>query len=235
MNVTKIKMYDLAGAEDDRRPSPNCWRVRLALLHKKLPFETVPVRFTEKEIIAFSGQGRVPVIVDGEKIVYDSWAIAEYLENNYPESPSLFGGAIGKSLSRFVTDWVETLINPELVRLIITDIYSHIHEKDKDYFRQTREKAFGATLEQISIDREQRVFIFRNSLNPMRQTLQKQPFLAGDTPTWADYVVFGSFQWARSVSPFTLLLANDPIFGWREQMLDTFDGEPRKILGYPFD
>ncbi|WP_375505338.1 glutathione S-transferase N-terminal domain-containing protein [uncultured Nostoc sp.] len=63
MQSTKIRLYDLAGAEDDRRFSPNCWRVRLALLHKGLPFETVPWRFTEKETIAFSGQGKVPVIV----------------------------------------------------------------------------------------------------------------------------------------------------------------------------
>ncbi|MBD0390319.1 MAG: glutathione S-transferase family protein, partial [Nostoc sp. C3-bin3] len=32
MQSTKIRLYDLAGAEDDRRFSPNCWRVRLALL-----------------------------------------------------------------------------------------------------------------------------------------------------------------------------------------------------------
>ncbi len=149
MKSTKIRLYDLAGAEDERRFSPNCWRVRLALLHKGLPFETVPWRFTEKETIAFSGQGRVPVIVDDEQVVCDSWAIAQYLEESYPQYPSLFGGEVGKSLSRFITDWVEAELNPEIVRLIITDIYSHLHEKDKDYFRQTREKAFGATLEVI--------------------------------------------------------------------------------------
>ncbi|MEH2241348.1 glutathione S-transferase family protein [Nostoc sp.] len=232
MQSTKIRLYDLAGAEDNRRFSPNCWRVRLALLHKGLPFETVPWRFTEKETIAFSGQGKVPVIVDREQVVYDSWAIAQYLEENYPQYPSLFGGEVGKSLSRFTTDWVEAVLNPEIVRLIITDIYSHLHEKDKDYFRQTREKAFGATLEVISADREQRVVTFGNSLTPLRRTLQHQTFLAGQAPAWADYVVFSAFQWARSVSAFPLLVADDPIFSWRDRMLDTFDGEPRKVLGY---
>jgi glutathione S-transferase len=29
-----IQLYDLAGAEDDRRFSPYCWRVKMALQHK---------------------------------------------------------------------------------------------------------------------------------------------------------------------------------------------------------
>ena len=61
-----IRFYDLAGARDDCRFSPNCWPVRMALLHKGLPFEAIPWRFTEKQSIAFSGQGLVPVLVDGD-------------------------------------------------------------------------------------------------------------------------------------------------------------------------
>jgi len=42
-----ITLYDLAGAETDRRFSPFCWRTRMALAHKRLDVETVPWRFTE--------------------------------------------------------------------------------------------------------------------------------------------------------------------------------------------
>jgi glutathione S-transferase len=75
-----IKLYDLAGAEDDRRFSPYCWRVKMALLHKGLAFETLAWRFTEKDAIAFSGSTTVPVLVDGNHTVSDSWKIAAYLE-----------------------------------------------------------------------------------------------------------------------------------------------------------
>lgn len=34
--------YQLADADDQRCFSPFCWRDRLALLHKELPFETLP-------------------------------------------------------------------------------------------------------------------------------------------------------------------------------------------------
>ena len=56
-----LQLYDLAGAEPERRFSPYCWRIKLALMHKGLPFDTIPWRFTDKDVIAFSGQGRVPV------------------------------------------------------------------------------------------------------------------------------------------------------------------------------
>ena len=96
-----LRLYDLAGADPERRFSPYCWRIRLALAHKELPAETIPWRFTEKEAIAPSGQGRVPVLVDGERWIADSWPLANYLEDAYADRPSLFGGPIGRHLSRF--------------------------------------------------------------------------------------------------------------------------------------
>ena len=49
---------------------------------------------------------------------------------------------------------------------------------------------------------------------------------------YADYIVFGPFQWARVVSPFKLLAEEDPIHAWREKLLDAFDGMARKSPGY---
>src|SRR4029079_10376464 len=79
-----IVMHDLAGADPARRFSPYCWRAKLALAHKGLTVETIPWRFTETDALAFSGQARVPVIRDGHRVVFDSWSIAEYLEDTYP-------------------------------------------------------------------------------------------------------------------------------------------------------
>ena len=74
-----MKLYDLAGASDDLRFSPNCWRIKMALVHKGLSAEAVPWRFVEKDAIAFSGQKTVPVLVDADTVVSDSWEIAQYL------------------------------------------------------------------------------------------------------------------------------------------------------------
>ncbi|MBW4510648.1 MAG: glutathione S-transferase family protein [Scytonematopsis contorta HA4267-MV1] len=227
-----IKLYELAGAEDNRRFSPFCWRVRFALLHKGLLFESIPWRFTEKEAIAFSGQGKVPVIVDGETVIYDSWAIAEYLEETYTDRPLLFGGESSKALSRFVTDWVETVLHPGIFRLTLTDIYAHLHPVDKDYFRKTREQWLGMKLEEVCANRNNDVLSFRNSLAPLRATLQRQSFLAGSEAAWADYVTFSAFQWSRCISSFPLLEAKDPIVSWCDQMLNLFDGEANKASSW---
>jgi glutathione S-transferase len=45
--------------------------------------------------------------------------------------------------------------------------------------------------------------------------------------------VFGGFQWARIVSPFRLLAEDDPVFAWRDKLLDAFDGLARATPGYP--
>src|ERR1700751_2070251 len=99
-----LTLYDLAGADPTRRFSPYCWRIRMALAHKELSVETIPWRFTEKDAITDSGQSRVPVLVDGERWLADSWLIANYLEDNYPDRPSLFGGEAGRGLSFFYSN-----------------------------------------------------------------------------------------------------------------------------------
>jgi len=61
--LTVLVLYDLCAGDADRRFSPYCWRVRMALRHKNLAFDTVPIRFSDKPLIAFSGQDKVPVLV----------------------------------------------------------------------------------------------------------------------------------------------------------------------------
>src|SRR5258708_1341271 len=93
-----IKLFDLAGAEPDRRFSPYCWRTKLALAHKGLTVETIPWLFSETHAIEMSGQGRVPVLLDGDKGVSASWTSAEYLEDTYQHRAFLFGSAKARAL-----------------------------------------------------------------------------------------------------------------------------------------
>ena len=216
-------LYDLAGAEPARRFSPYCWRVRLAIEHKGLSVETIPWRFTDKDVIAFSGQGRVPVLVDSGKTVVGSWAIANHLEQNHPERPSLFDGPGGTAFARFVESWSDTVLMPGLMPLIIADLFNHLHEKDREYFRSSRERRLGMSLEEAGANRESRVKGFQQSLEPLRTTLRMQPFVGGDEPNYGDYIVLGGFMWARSVSPFKFLENDDPVALWRRRLLERFD------------
>jgi glutathione S-transferase len=217
-----ITLYDLAGADPARRFSPYCWRIRLALAHKGLDVAARPWRFTDKQAIAFSGQGLVPVIVDGERVVHDSWAIARYLEEAYPDRPSLFGDAV--ATIRFLTGWTDRVLQPAIGRLIIADLPAVIDEADRAYFRDSREKRLGMTLEAVCADREQRLPAFRQSLEPLRAVLADWPWFGGGAANYADYAVFGAFQWARCTSPFRLLAADDPIADWHARVRGLFGG-----------
>ncbi len=227
-----LKLYELVGAED-RRSSPFCWSCRLALAHKGLEPELIGVRYTDKKAIAFSGQDKVPILVDGDNVVPDSFQIACYLERAYPDAPALFGGAIGCAEARFVNEWVNTAVHPRLSPLIIRDAYDWVHEDDRKYFRETRTKWLRKNFDELQADRDAKVLEFRETLAPARATLGHQAFLCGSAPAYADYILFGAFQFARVVSPFKLLQADDPVFGWRQRMLERFDGLAQRAKGYP--
>jgi glutathione S-transferase len=227
-----ITMYDLAGAEADRRFSPFCWRARMALAHKGLAVETAPWRFIEKDKLPTPNDGRVPVIVDDGRVVHDSTAIADYLEDRYADRPSLFGGETGRGLARFVQNWTDTVLQLGLIRLVLVDIYRHLDPENQAYFRQDREKRFGMTLEDFVGDRNARLPAFRASLDPLRRTVDRQSFISGKAPAYADYIVFGAFQWARAISDFEVLAADDPVRAWRGRMLDLFDGLARRAPAY---
>ena len=227
-----LKLFELVGADATRPFSPYCWRTRMALAHKGLTAESIPWRFTEKAAIAPHGSEKVPVMLDGDKPVADSWIIANYLEDTYPDRPSLFGGEGGRAMARFMNWWGDIAVVGGIFPMIVADIPNKLAEVDADYFRRSREARFGKPLEEVTATRDQAVTAFRKSLDPLRLTLKSQPFLGGERPNYADYIVFGGFQWARVVSPFRLLEDTDPVYAWRERLFDAFDGMARKSPGY---
>lgn len=213
-----IRLYDLAAADEDCRFSQHCWRVRLALQRKGLDYETVPWRFTDKEAIAFAGTKTVPVMVDGEAVIHDSWAIMGYLEDTYPERPSLFGGPAARAQCLFFRHWTERVLHAGLAPMIVHAIHERLHPKDQAYFRRTREQRFGRTLEALAAERDQRLPAFRESLAPLRATLEQQAFVGGDEPLAPDFLAYAAFLWVHHGSDLEPLEADDPVAAWRGRM-----------------
>jgi glutathione S-transferase len=227
-----LKLFELVGTDAARPFSPFCWRTRMALAHKGLSAESLPWRFTEKQAIAPHGSEKVPVLLHDDRPVVDSWTIANYLEDNFPDRPSLFGGQGGRAMARILNWWGDIAIVGGIFPLIIADIPKNLAEVDATYFRRSREARFGKPLEEIMASRDAGVTAFRKSLEIMRLTLKTQPFLGGEAPNYADYIVFGGFQWARVVSPFRLLETDDPVYAWRDKLLDAFEGMARTSPGF---
>ena len=223
-----ITLYDLA-FEEDRRPSPFCWRAKFSLAHKGLDYTDVPMGFTEKDKIAFADSKTVPVLKDGEKPVKDSWAIAVYLDDMYPEK-LLLKSEMGRSYARFINGWADTVVNAALFPLIVGDLYDRVRPEDKAYFAESRgarlgTKDFTAFQERA---REKGLATLRTALEPARRALREQKFLSGEEAAYPDYILAGTFMWPRTISPLELLEKDDPVYVWRERMLDLFDGMARK-------
>ena len=65
------------------------------------------------------------------------------------------------------------------------------------------------------------------NLEPLRTTLRAQPYLGGEAPAYADYIVFGTFLFARFVNRYDVIEPADPIRDWCERLLDLFGGYAR--------
>ncbi|SJZ74380.1 glutathione S-transferase family protein [Consotaella salsifontis] len=224
-----ILLYELVGRDAQRPFSPHCWKVRMALSHKGLDFETVPVPFTEIPTIEGGVTKIVPLIRDGDRLVADSFAIAQYLDEAYPDRPTLFGGPGGVALSRFVESWSQRTIHPVVTSFAVRDIHDFLAPVDQAYFREDRERKLGARLEEVQEGREGRVDGFLKAIAPLRALLERQPFVGGEGPLFADYIVFGAFQWLRVASSFQPLPEGDALSQWFERCLDLYGQAGRKV------
>jgi glutathione S-transferase len=75
--------------------SPYSWRVLLALEYKRLEYTSHLLQFSKQEhksphMLALNFRGRVPVVKDGDYVVFESLAVLYYLDLKYPDPP-IFG------------------------------------------------------------------------------------------------------------------------------------------------
>lgn len=75
--------------------SPYSWRVQLALEYKRLPYQSRLLQFSKQEhkspqMLRMNPRGRVPVLKDGDFVVFESLACLVYLDRKFPEPP-IFG------------------------------------------------------------------------------------------------------------------------------------------------
>ena len=221
-----IELWELGG-RDDVRFSTFSWRSRMALHHKGLDFKAHPVAVSDKQAIAFSGQNKVPIIKVGDRVVCDSFEIAIFLEQEFPDRPSLFGGPHGEQLCYFFNLWTDREIVPGLVPYLMLDVLKCVEEPDQHHLRSQIEGIFKRSLEDLYGERDRALQQLGRKLAPVRKTLARSPFLGGARPAYADYVLFGTLQWARVVSEIPVLASDDPLFGWFLRLLDLYDGAGR--------
>jgi glutathione S-transferase len=154
----KLKLYDF-------RSSPNCQRVKVVLEEKKLPYEIIPIDLRKNEqkkpeFLNLNPYGKVPVIVDGETVIYESCIINEYLEENYPEPALMPKDPVRRAQIRLLIDYALNLLNTPYQK-----IRGQIAKDEKERDKEVLESAKGEV---------------KNLLKPLEKAIGNQPYLAGD-------------------------------------------------------
>ncbi len=125
-----IKLYDYG-------PSPNCQRVEIALHEKGLSYEIEPIDLKKREqkkpdFLRLNPYGKVPVIIDGQKVLFESSIINEYLDETYSNPPLMPKDPHTRARIRVLADYGINYIQPQYWA-IRAELYVKTDDGERDW------------------------------------------------------------------------------------------------------
>ncbi|KZO93186.1 hypothetical protein CALVIDRAFT_600880 [Calocera viscosa TUFC12733] len=205
MSASKLVFYDLLCGTPNTCWSPSCWRTRLVLQHKRIPFDTVWVSYPDiASTVGHTQPGRdpvtLPVIKNGDTWVYDSWEIFLYLEQHFPsteEIPSLIYPNV--EAVYFFENWTHAGPVESLILWILPRMPAFLDESGREFFVRTREDQFGS-LEEMA--EGQQLEQAEGGFEPIEFLLKRYgPYIAGERVSYQDFVLLATLQWFDMCEP----------------------------------
>ncbi len=218
----RITLYDLQ-LRTGATISPFVWATKYAIAHKGFEIDIVPGGFTGIMERTGGKTERLPAIVDDGTWVLDSWLIAEYLDDTYPDRPNLIGGKQGQVFTRFLESWLWSTVLREWMPNIVQDYRDMSMDVDREYVTKTR-TAPGTTLEATQAGREERLPLIPPKLELLRTALRETPWLGGDAPNYTDYRALAVFLFMAAVATTPVLTEDDPLRDWIDRGFDLYGG-----------
>ncbi len=160
--------------------SPFSWRVLLALEHKRLPYESHMLQFAKQEhkspqMLRMNPRGRVPVIRDGDFVVFESLACLLYLDRKHPAHP-LFG---------------DTAEEAATIMRVICEYQAYAEQ----YVTKVVSAIFLETLDQEAEAVTRAAQMVAGEARTIEGRLGRSDWLVGEQPSAADFVVFPGIMW----------------------------------------
>ncbi|KAF5317734.1 hypothetical protein D9619_012627 [Psilocybe cf. subviscida] len=189
---------------------------RHTLNYKNIPYKTEWVEYPDIEkrckelgirpttVLPHFTRYTLPAIHDSATNIYmaDSAPIAEYLEKQYPDTPTVFPNGT-QGLQLFFEDSINIHLEP-LYPFILPEVFHILNPISQEFYRRTREKAYKKTLEELVLKGEEAVDAWAKSKAGFSKVAERYakcqtqgPFLMGDTVSWADFVLSGDLIWYR--------------------------------------
>ena len=105
-------------------------KVLAVLEEKELDYEIKKLSFADKDhlkadYLKINPNGEIPALVDEGFTVYESTAIVEYLNDEYPEPPLMPEDSEGRAQVRMIDDYCDLHLYPEIVRCMFKKILKH--------------------------------------------------------------------------------------------------------------
>jgi glutathione S-transferase len=154
--------------------SPFCRKVRLSLAEKKIEVELVEERYWEADpdFLRRNPAGKVPVIRLDGKMMSESSAICEYLEETRPSPPLMPSDADGRYEVRRLVSWFDDKFHSEVTSKLL---YERVNKKvTGEGYPDSRNVKSGAKA-------------IKYHLDYMTWLLDHRRWLAGDQMTLADF------------------------------------------------
>lgn len=98
------------------RRCPFAMRVRIVLHEKEIPFQVKEEDLKNKspELLRLHPEGRVPLLLHGTHVIYESSVITEYLEDAFPKPSLLPKDPALRAEARLWTYWCNTTFKPDV-------------------------------------------------------------------------------------------------------------------------
>lgn len=220
-----LVLYDIESTLDSPGWSPHVWKTRFVLNYKNVPYRTTWVSYPDIEgtMKGIGGQPTakradgsplytLPVIEDGTRrlVVADSAKIAEYLDAHYAADAPLFPPNT-RALQAAALSYINANLLPSLRPLVVPSVVRILDPRGAEYFRRTREAAFGCTLEDVLPAGEKREEHWKAVFKALDEIASwfDGKWLGGDKPVYADFVLGAWLQWMRKVTT-----AQPGVDGW---------------------
>jgi glutathione S-transferase len=154
--------------------SPFCRKVRLSLAEKKLEVELVEERYWEQDpdFMRRNPAGKVPVLKMDGRMLAESAAICEYIEERYPEPALMPKTPEGRFEVRRIVSWFDDKFHHEVTSKLL---YERVNKKvmGRGYPDSGNVKAGAKAI--------------KYHLDYMGWLLDQRRWLAGDVMTLADF------------------------------------------------
>jgi microsomal prostaglandin-E synthase 2 len=214
-----LKLYQFSAC-------PFCWKVKVLLDYRGVPYETVEVDPMSKKELDFTDHKKVPVLRDGDKVITESSEIMAYLNTKFEISPPAADEA----------DWCtwvdKTLVHyfPPIIHKDFKTSYQTIDKitpagKGGRIKRQLTRIVGAAIMSKVAKKKAHKLGItdpeaeMKQAVDHwVNQGLKGRAFYGGDKPSLADLSVFGVFRSTEELDIVDMACTHQPSFAaWYQE------------------